>query len=164
MRVTINGREMSFSGSGSICVSGNSNVVINGKAVNGEFLEGKTIDIHVEGNVENLETTGSVTVSGNVGRTSCGGSATIGHDVVGNINAGGSVHVNGKVQGGINAGGSVYCGESESPQSHNRQYYEGVIKDIYESEKGLETVEEGVCFMDTLRTLFGVKLGNKKTE
>ena len=109
MKVTINGHEFNYSGSGSISVNGN-NVVINGKNINGEFMEGKNIDIHVEGNVENLETTGSVTVSGDVGCASCGGSATIGHDVIGDINAGGSVRVNGKVQGSINAGGNVHCG------------------------------------------------------
>ena len=39
---------------------------------------------------------------------------------------------------------------------------EKLIEDAYESEKGLETVEEGARFMDTLRTLFGIKLYNKK--
>jgi hypothetical protein len=53
--------------------------------------------------------------------------------------------------------------ELESGQTiKDRQYYEKIIKDAYESEKGLETVEEGVHFTDALRALFGIKSYNKK--
>ena len=106
MRVVINGHEMNFSGSGSISVNGN-NVVINDQTIDGEFVEGKNIDIHVEGNVDNIETTGPVSVNGNVNRVDAGGSVRISGDAAG-VNAGGSVHVGGRVQGNINAGGSVY--------------------------------------------------------
>ena len=108
MKVVINGYEMSFSGSGSIFVNGD-NVVINDQVINDEFVEGKNIDIHVEGNVDNIETTGSVAVNGNVNRVDAGGSVRISGDAAG-VNAGGSVHVDGRVQGNINAGGSVHCG------------------------------------------------------
>ena len=108
MRVVINGHEMNFSGSGSISVNGN-NVVINDQTIDGEFVEGKTINIHVEGNVDNIETIGSVSVNGNVNRVDAGGSVRISGDAAG-VNAGGSVHVGGRVHGNINAGGSVHCG------------------------------------------------------
>lgn len=129
MKVTINGHEFNYSGSGSISVNGN-NVVINGQTINGEFVEDKNIDIHVEGSVSNIETTGSVSINGSVNY--------------------------------VDAGGSVHCGESKSSRTNDRQYYEKVIKDAYESEKGLETVEEGIRFTDTLRTLFGIKPCSKK--
>ena len=129
MKVTINGHEFNYSGSGSISVNGN-NVVINGQTINGEFVEDKNIDIHVEGSVSNIETTGSVSINGSVNY--------------------------------VDASGSVHCGESKSSQANDRQYYEKVIKDAYESEKGLETVEEGIRFTDTLRTLFGIKPCSKK--
>lgn len=108
MRVVINGHKMNFSGSGNISINGN-NVVINGQTINGEFMEDKTIDIYVEGNVDNIETTGSVAVNGNVNRVDAGGSVRVGGDA-GSVNAGGSVHVEGQVRGDINAGGSVHCG------------------------------------------------------
>lgn len=160
MRVVINGHEMNFSGSGNISINGN-NVVINSQTINGEFMESKVIDIYVEGNVDYIESTGSVAVNGNVNRVEAGGSVRVGGDTV-DINAGGSVHVEGQVQGDINAGGNVHCEGPESPQTNDRQYYEKIIKEAYESKKGLETVEEGMRFMDTLRALFGIKLYNKK--
>ena len=161
MRVIINGHEMNFSGSGNISINGNS-VVINGQTVNGKFIEGKNIDICVEGNVDNIETTGSVSVNGNAGHIEAGGSVTVDGDVLNNVNAGGSVHVDGQVRGNINAGGSVYCEESKSSQTNDRQYYEKIIKDACESKKGLETVEEGMHFTNMLRALFGIGLYNKK--
>lgn len=161
MKVTINGHEFNYSGSGSISVNGN-NVVINGQSINGKFVEDKNIDIHVEGSVSNIETTGPVSVNGNVNCVDAGGSVRVSGDVVREVNAGGSVHVDGQVRGDINAGGSVHCRESKSSRANDRQYYEKVIKDAYESEKGLETVEEGIRFTDTLRTLFGIKPCNKK--
>ena len=148
MRVVINGHEMNFSGSGSISVNGN-NVAINGKTINGEFMESKVIDIHVEGDVDYIESTGSVAVKGNVNRVDAGGSVRVGGDA-GSVNAGGSVHVEGQVHGDINAGGNVHCEEYKSSQTNDRQYYEKIIKDAYESKNGLETVEEGIRFMDTL--------------
>lgn len=160
MKITINGHELNYSGSGNISVNGN-NVVINGQNVNDEFMEGKFIDIYVEGNVDNIETTGSVAVNGNVNHVDAGGSVKIDGDAA-SVNAGGSVHVEGQVHGDINAGGNVHCEECKSSQTNDRQYYEKIIKDAYESEKGLETVEEGARFTDALRALFGVKSYNKK--
>jgi hypothetical protein len=160
MKVTINGHEFNYPGSGSISVNGN-NVVINGQTIDGEFVEGKNIDIHVEGSVSNIETTGSVSVNGNVNCVDAGGSVRISGDAI-DINAGGSVHVGGQVHGDISAGGSVHCEEHKSPQTNDRQYYEKIIKDAYESEKGLETVEEGMRFTDALRALFGIKPYNRK--
>lgn len=161
MRVVINGHEMNFSGSGSISVNGN-NVVINGQTINGEFMESKVINIYVEGNVDNIETTCSVAVNGNVNHVDAGGSVRIDGDAA-SVNAGGSIHVDGQVHGDINAGGNVHCEGSKSSQTNDRQYYEKIIKDAYESKKGLETVEEGMRFTDTLRALFGIGLCNKKS-
>ena len=59
-------------------------------------------------------------------------------------------------------GGNVHYEESKSPQTHDKQYYEKIIKDAYGSKKWLETVEEGIQFTDTLRALFGIKPCNKK--
>lgn len=160
MKVTINGHEINFSGSGNISINGN-NMIINGQTINGEFVEGKLIDIYVEGNVDNIETTGSVSVNGNVNRVDAGGSVRVSGDAAG-VNAGGSVHVDGQVHGDINAGGNVHCEEYKSSQTNDRQYYEKIIKDAYESKKGLETVEEGARFTDALRALFGVKSYNEK--
>ena len=109
MRVVINGHEMNFSGSGSISIVNGNNVVINGQTISGEFVEGKNIDIHVEGNVDSIETTGSVSVNGNVNRAKAGGTVKVGGDAT-SVKAGGSVHVEGQVHGDINAGGSVHCG------------------------------------------------------
>jgi len=160
MKITINGHELNYSGSGNISINGN-NVVINGQTVNGEFIDGKFIDIYVEGNVDNIETTGSVAVNGNVNHVDAGGSVRVSGDAV-DVDAGGSVHVEGQVHGDINAGGNVHCEEFKSSQTDDRRYYEELIKDAYESEKGLETVEEGAHFTDTLRALLGIKPGNKK--
>ena len=108
MKVIINGHEFNYSGSGNISVNGN-NVVINGQAIDDEFMKGKNIDIHVEGSVSNIESTCSVAVNGNVNRVDAGGSVRVGGNA-GSVKAGGSVHVEGQVHGDINAGGSVHCG------------------------------------------------------
>lgn len=108
MKVIINGHELNYSGLGSIFVNGN-NVVINGQTIDGEFVEGKNINIHVEGSVSNIETTGSVSVNGNVNCVDAGGSVRISGDAI-DVNAGGSVHVDSQICGDINAGGSVHCG------------------------------------------------------
>lgn len=108
MKVVINGHEMNFSGSGSISVNDN-NVVINGQTIDGEFMESKVIDIYVEGNVEHIESTGSVAVNGNVDRVDAGGTVKVSGDAA-SVNAGGSVLVEGQVYGDINAGGNVHCG------------------------------------------------------
>lgn len=108
MKVIINGHEFNYSGSGNISVNGN-NVVINGQAIDDEFMKGKNIDIHVEGSVSNIETTGSVSVNGNVNCVDAGGSVRISGDAA-SVNADGSVHVEGQIHGDINAGGSVHCG------------------------------------------------------
>lgn len=60
------------------------------------------------------------------------------------------------------AGGNVHCEEFKPSQTNDQQHYEKIIKDAYGSKKGLETVEEGIHFTDTLRALFGIKLCNKK--
>lgn len=108
MKVAINGHEFNYSGSGSISVNGN-NVVINGQTIDGEFMEDKTIDIYIEGDVNNIETTCSVAVNGNVNHVEAGGTVKIGGNAA-SVSAGGSVHVEGQVRGNINAGGSVHCG------------------------------------------------------
>jgi hypothetical protein len=94
MKVTINGHEMNFSGSGSISVVNGNTVVINGQTISGEFMESKVIDIYVEGNVQHIESTGSVAVNGNVDRVDAGGTVKVSGDAT-SVNAGGSVLVEG---------------------------------------------------------------------
>lgn len=71
-------------------------------------------------------------------------------------------HLDGHIYDCINIGKNAYCEESKSSQTKDRQYYEKIIKDAYGSKKGLETVEEGMNFMNALQALFGIKLYNKK--
>ncbi len=71
-------------------------------------------------------------------------------------------HLDSHIYDCINIGKNAYYEESKSSQTKDRQYYEKIIKDAYGSKKGLETVEEGIRFTDTLRALFCIKPYNKK--
>ncbi|HBH1544632.1 TPA: polymer-forming cytoskeletal protein [Clostridioides difficile] len=107
-KVVINGK--------TIKVPSNSNVsIINGilyvnekEYMDGEIENKEIIDITIEGNVKDINCSGSVEVRGNVsGSIDCGGSATIEGSVKGDIDCGGNCHVQGDCKGDIDAGGNV---------------------------------------------------------
>ena len=105
--ININGKRITAPDGCSVAMIGDK-VFINGKEVDDiSKIESRIIKIEINGNIENLETSGSVTVKGNVGNIDCGGSCNVDGDVNGNINAGGSVRCK-NVSGNINAGGSVH--------------------------------------------------------
>ena len=86
---------------------GNGRVVINGVDV-GNTYSG-IVEIRLEGDVANITTDTSVTVSGSCkGNIKAGGSITCGN-VGGSVNAGGSIRCD-KISGDVNAGGSVRHG------------------------------------------------------
>lgn len=91
--------------------NGNNVVISNGKViVDGTIIAtyGNGAQITINGDVNNIECTGSVEVKGNSAYIDCGGSCTVGGKVLGRINAGGSVRC-GDAYGDISAGGSVHC-------------------------------------------------------
>jgi hypothetical protein len=99
--ITINGK--SYAGRNVAIINGR--VLIDGKPQD-EGLSG-VVEIKVDGDLATLECDAPVTVRGNVGKLSAGGSVQC-DNVSGNVNAGGSIHC-GDVNGIVNAGGSVHC-------------------------------------------------------
>lgn len=107
--ININGKRITAPDGCSVAMIGDK-VFINRKEVDDiSKIESRVIKIEINGNIEKLETSGSVTVKGNIGNIDCGGSCNVGGDVNGNINAGGSVRCK-NVSGDINCGGSVHKG------------------------------------------------------
>lgn len=104
-RVTINGRTYT----GNSVEVRNDKVYVDGKLVDaGDLSNVRTLDVKVEGVLQELKADGSVEAQEVRGSISAGGSVTCG--AVGqNVNAGGSVKC-GAVGGRINAGGSVKHG------------------------------------------------------
>ena len=107
--ITINGRTFS------ICGNGNVVITSRGATVDGYNVDigdvGKCPNVTIEGNCGTVTCGGSATVNGSViGNIDCGGSCQCG-DVGGNVDAGGSVQVGGSVRGDIDAGGSVTVGQ-----------------------------------------------------
>lgn len=97
--------------------SNNSNVTIRNRSViiNGEHVEtlepGISYEIIIEGNVNELNTVGSVTVNGNVtGDIDTTGEVTVHGDVGGDIDTTGAVTAH-KVSGSIDTVGRVTVGE-----------------------------------------------------
>lgn len=100
-KVTINGTEIKFNGTGNICVQ-DGNITIDGKSCN---IESKP-EINIIGNVGSIVCDCSVHVSGDIiGKVEAGGSVHC-RNIGAGVNAGGSVRAN-VVGGNINAGGSI---------------------------------------------------------
>jgi hypothetical protein len=102
--ITINGRCIEASGSGSISII-NGVVKVDGVTIeNG--LHG-VVEVKWEGPLANLQTDASVTcgdVRGNVGA----GGSVHSADIQGSVNAGGSINCH-DIAGSANAGGSIHC-------------------------------------------------------
>lgn len=102
--IVINGIRYESQG-GSISIHGGV-VIIDGVVQGGDKLSG-IVKIELTGDLANLTTDASVTMTGNIsGDLEAGGSVTIAGDVAGNIEAGGSVKC-GNVNKNVSAGGSV---------------------------------------------------------
>lgn len=103
MEISINGIKIAHAINGSITIR-NGELIIDGKIIAGIKDLSHVV---INGNVNNLNVTGSVEVSGNVtGGVDAGGSVTCG-DVEGDVDAGGSVTAK-NISGDIDAGGSVH--------------------------------------------------------
>ena len=75
---------------------------------NDDLLSSANLHITINGDVNKIDCTGSVTVTGNVsGGICCNGSSTIRGDVKGGVSCGGSVKISKTLEGNIHAGGSV---------------------------------------------------------
>lgn len=86
----------------------NGKIKVDGKEIipsTGRFQREITVEVY--GDVESIDSDGSVRVNGNVGEVNCGGSANIGKDVCGDVSAGGSVSVIGNIKGNVSCGGSI---------------------------------------------------------
>lgn len=103
-RITINGKTITCSGAN--VVINNGKVIVDGKTI--QECNSDDIKVVIEGDVNKIDCSGSVTVRGNAGNIDCGGSCEVNGDVKGDIDAGGSVTC-GNVSGDIDAGGSVRC-------------------------------------------------------
>lgn len=103
-RITINGKTITCLGSN--VVINNGKVIVDGKII--QECRSGDIKVAIEGDVNKIDCSGSVTIRGNAGNIDCGGSCEVNGDVKGNIDAGGSVTC-GNVLGDIDAGGSVKC-------------------------------------------------------
>lgn len=128
MQIIVNGKTIDMSNlpsysSISINYDG---IIIDGKNVTDSFDNGNfghSINISIQGDVQNLKASGSVSVEGNVKDIDCGGSCTVSGEVKGDIDAGGSVHCK-DVYGDINAGGSVSCNNrKERDSDRNRDFF-----------------------------------------
>lgn len=103
--IIVNGRKIECSGNSVVINDGV--VMVDGKTIANEKC--KENNVIINGDVTDLECSGSVTVKGNVkGDIDCSGMCKIEGDVGGDVNAAGSVSC-GKIKGGVIASGSIMC-------------------------------------------------------
>lgn len=100
-KVTING----ITYTGSVYIDDNNIIYSNGKEVGS--IQNRNISISVVGDVEKIETQGSIDIKGNVGEIKTQGSIDVSGDVKGNIKTMGPVNVGGNVTGHINTMGPI---------------------------------------------------------
>lgn len=100
-KVTINGKTYT----GSVCIGDNNVIYSNGKEVGS--IQNRNISISIVGDVEKIETQGSIDIKGNVGEIKTQGSIDVSGDVKGNIKTMGPVNVGGNVAGYINTMGPI---------------------------------------------------------
>lgn len=102
-RITINGTVFETNGR-NISVN-NGTVIVDGEVIK-KGISG-SINIIINGDVNQIDCAGSVTVNGSVaGDIDCGGSVHVNENVKGNIDCGGSCNCE-NVGGHVDAGGSV---------------------------------------------------------
>lgn len=107
--ISINGKELNTK-EGKVSIRKGSIYVDNKKVdmPNDDLLSNANFHITINGDVNTIDCTGSVNVTGNVsGGICCNGSSTIRGDVKGGVSCGGSVKISKTLEGNINAGGSV---------------------------------------------------------
>ncbi len=100
--ITVNGKTINCSGSNVIIQNGN--VIVDGKIVE-KGMSGN-VSITINGDVNNIDCTGSISVNGNCKNIDCGGSCIIAGRVDGDVDCGGSCNC-GNVKGSVDAGGSI---------------------------------------------------------
>jgi hypothetical protein len=109
MQINVNGKTFEVPDGSSINVI-NDNVYVNGEIYTGPGQETKDFKIEITGGLAHLSVVrGNVTVNGNTEQINCGGSVSVTGSVTGNVDAGGSVNC-GNISGDVDAGGSVNCG------------------------------------------------------
>jgi hypothetical protein len=100
--ININGKKIEVPDGSNINIKGGS-IVVNGKSIHQGF---ETIQVTVEGDVNNLRTDNSATIKGSVlGSVDAGNSVHCG-DVGGDVEAGNSVHAK-SIKGKVKAGNSI---------------------------------------------------------
>lgn len=105
--IIVNGKRIQCSGSNVSIINGR--VIVDGKEIANE--ESREVYVTIEGDVNKIDCSGSVTVKGNVkGNIDCSGSCEVEGDVGGDIDASGSVRCD-NVSGSVDASGSVRCGK-----------------------------------------------------
>lgn len=104
-RITVAGK--TYAGNSLSIINGE--VIVDGEVVGQDGLTGN-VHVHVEGELMNLTTGGSVTCESVTGEVDAGTSVVVKGDVGGDIDAGTSVNVGGSVSGEVDAGGSVNIG------------------------------------------------------
>lgn len=100
-KIIVNGKTIQCTGNNVSVI--NNKVFIDGKEISNEA--GKNSDIHIYGDVKNIECEGSVECNNVQGYIQCKGSVNC-DDVGGNINCGGSCNCD-NVNGSVTAGGSI---------------------------------------------------------
>lgn len=100
-KIVVNGKTLTCSGSNISIV--NNKIFVDGKQISGDVTE--NCDVHIYGDVENIECEGSVSCNNVNGNIKAGGSVNC-DDVGGSINCGGSCNCD-EVKGNVTAGGSI---------------------------------------------------------
>ncbi len=100
-RIVVNGKDIICNGNNVSII--NYKVFVDGKEISDETI--KNSDVHIYGDVENIECEGSVQCDNVKGNIQAGGSVNC-DDVGGSINCGGSCNCD-KVNGNVTAGGSI---------------------------------------------------------
>lgn len=90
-KITINGKTISTPDSSSVSVI-NNRLIVNGKVVEDlQQYETKNIEITINGDCRDIETTGNVIVQGNCKDIDCNGNVTCYGDINGDIDCNGNV-------------------------------------------------------------------------
>ena len=82
-RITISGKTITCSGSGTNVVINNGRIIVDGKTI--QECNSGDIKVIIEGNVNKIDCSGSVEVHGKSGSIVCGGSCEVRGDVKGDI-------------------------------------------------------------------------------
>lgn len=101
--ININGNRIEVVDGSNITIN-NGSIVVNGRNI---YSGTQSITVQIQGDVNNIKSDGSVSVTGNVLGSVDAGNSVRANDIGGDVDAGNSVHAS-NISGKCDAGNSIY--------------------------------------------------------